>query len=261
MKTLLTPFDFKSADFLETLGVGAFKIASADLVNLPLIEHVSKKNKPIIISTGMSTIAEINDAVETVRSTGNKNLSLLHCNSSYPSTHAEINLKFMENLKSLYQLPVGFSDHTTDLLASKIAISLGANIIERHFTLNKRMEGPDHLLSSDKNEMIKLVKFKGYFQKYKTWFKKLGKKDKEKVKIILGDGVKKIQPNEYLTINSQKKSLYAKKLIKKGEKFSTQNIIIKGPAGGLMPKFVNIILNRKSVTKIEKDEPITWKSF
>ena len=134
-----TPFDFKSADFLDSLGVGAFKIASADLVNLPLIEHVSKKNKPIIISTGMSTIAEINDAVETVRSTGNKNLALLHCNSSYPSTHAEINLKFMKNLKLMYQLPVGFSDHTTDLLASKTAISMGANIIERHFTLNKTM--------------------------------------------------------------------------------------------------------------------------
>ena len=256
-----TPFDFKSADFLDSLGVGAFKIASADLVNLPLIEHVSKKNKPIIISTGMSTIAEINDAVETVRSTGNKNLALLHCNSSYPSTHAEINLKFMKNLKLMYQLPVGFSDHTTDLLASKTAISMGASIIERHFTLNKTMEGPDHILSSDKEEMLKLVKFKGYFEKYNKWFKKLNKKDKEIVKIILGDGVKKIQPNEYLTINSQKKSLYAKKLIRKGEKFSMQNIIIKGPAGGIMPKFINIILNRKSITKIEKDEPITWKSF
>ena len=256
-----TPFDFKSADFLDNMGVGAFKIASADLVNLPLIEHVSRKKKPIIISTGMSTVAEINDAVEAVRSTGNKNLALLHCNSSYPSTHAEINLKFMQNLRLLYQLPVGFSDHTTDLLASKTAISLGANIIERHFTLNKTMEGPDHLLSSHKEEMFNLVKFKKYFDKHENWVKKLNKFDKEKVKIILGDGVKKIQPNEYITINSQKKSLYAKKLIKKGEQFSSQNITIKGPAGGLMPKFISIILNRKSVTKIEKDEPITWKSF
>lgn len=209
----------------------------------------------------MSTVAEINDAVEAVRSTGNKNLALLHCNSSYPSTYAEINLKFMDNLRSLYQLPVGFSDHTTDLLASKTAITLGANIIERHFTLNKTMEGPDHLLSSNKEEMLNLVKFKKYFEKHKIWVKRLSKFDKEKVKIILGNGVKKIQPNEYITINSQKKSLYAKKLIKKGEKFSLNNITIKGPAGGLMPKYINIILNRKSLTKIEKDEPITWKSF
>ena len=256
-----TPFDLKSADFLEKLGVGAFKIASADLVNLPLIEYVSKKKKPMIISTGMSTIGEINDAVEIVRSTGNKNLVLLHCNSSYPSAYAEINLNFMKNLRSLYQVPVGFSDHTTDLLASKTAITIGANVIERHFTLNKKMEGPDHLLSSDKEEMINLVKFKSYFKKYEKWYKKIDKKEKEKIKIILGNGIKKIQPNEYITINSQKKSLYAKKLIKKGEKFSLQNVSIKGPAGGLMPKYLNVILNRKSVIKIEKDEPINWKSF
>ena len=256
-----TPFDFKSADFLEKVGVGAYKIASADLVNLPLIEYVAKKNKPIIISTGMSTLSEINDAVETVRFTGNKQLALLHCNSSYPSTHAEINLKFMENLRSLYQVPVGFSDHTTDLLASKTAISLGANIIERHFTLDKRMEGPDHLLSSDKEEMANLVQFKKNYRKFKKWFKNLRINDKKTIKIILGDGVKKIQPNEYITINSQKKSLYAKTIIKKGEKFSNKNIIVKGPAGGLLPKYINVILNRKSISNIEKDQPITWSDF
>ena len=256
-----TPFDFKSADFLDKIGVGAFKIASADLVNLPLIEHVAKKNKPIIISTGMSTISEINDAVEIVRSTGNKNLALLHCNSAYPSTHAEINLKFMNNLKNLYQIPIGFSDHTTDLLASKTAIALGANIIERHFTLDKKMEGPDHILSSTKDEMKELVKSKKNYNKYQYWAKKLNSYEKKKVSIIIGDGIKKIQPNEYLTINSQKKSLYAKRNIKKGEKFSLNNITIKGPAGGLLPKFLNVIKNRKSVTRIAKDEPITWKSF
>ena len=155
-----TPFDKESTDFLDKLGVGAFKIASADLVNLPLIKYVSLKNKPIIISTGMSTISEINDAVEVVRSTGNRNLALLHCNSAYPSTHSEVNLKFMNNLQSLYQVPVGFSDHTTDLISSKTAIALGASIIERHFTLDKNMEGPDHILSSDKKEMKKLIDFK-----------------------------------------------------------------------------------------------------
>ncbi len=252
-----TPFDFESADFLEKLGVAAFKIASADLVNLPLIEYVSKKQKPIIISTGMSKVSEIDDAVETVRSTGNKNLALLHCNSSYPSTHAEINLKFMNNLKYLYQIPVGFSDHTTDLLASKSAISLGANIIERHFTLNKRMEGPDHMLSSEEKEMTELVKFKKFYKKFNLWFKKIKKKEKEQVNLILGDGVKKIQPNEYLTINSQKKSLYAKKNIKKGETFTKLNVSIKGPAGGLLPKYMTVILNKKSKIRIQKDEPIT----
>ena len=156
-----TPFDFENADFLDSIGAPAFKIASADLVNLPLIEHVSKKGKPLIISTGMSLISEIDEAVETVKSTGNQNLILLHCNSSYPSSYSEMNLKFIDTLKKMYNIPVGFSDHTTDLLSSKTAIALGANVIERHFiTLNKKMEGPDHILSSDEKEMTELVKFK-----------------------------------------------------------------------------------------------------
>ena len=146
-------------------------------------------------------------------------------------------------------------------MASKTAISLGANIIERHFTLDKRMEGPDHLLSSDKEEMANLVQFKKNYRKFKKWFKNLRINDKKTIKIILGDGVKKIQPNEYITINSQKKSLYAKTIIKKGEKFSNKNIIVKGPAGGLLPKYINVILNRKSISNIEKDQPITWSDF
>ena len=123
------------------------------------------------------------------------------------------------------------------------------------------MEGPDHILSSTKDEMKELVKSKKNYNKYQYWAKKLNSYEKKKVSIIIGDGIKKIQPNEYLTINSQKKSLYAKRNIKKGEKFSLNNITIKGPAGGLLPKFLNVIKNRKSVTRIAKDEPITWKSF
>jgi sialic acid synthase SpsE/protoporphyrinogen oxidase len=253
-----TPFDFESADFLDKLNVCAFKIASADLVNLPLIEHVAKKNKPMILSTGMSKISEIDEAIETVRSTGNKNLAILHCNSSYPSTYSEVNLKFMQNLKLLYQIPVGFSDHTTDLLSSKTAITLGANIIERHFTLNKRMEGPDHMLSSEPKEISDLIKFKKYYKIFNSWIKTKNAIERKKINLIIGDGIKKIQPNEYITINSQKKSLYAKKNIKKNEKFKITNIAIKGPAGGLLPKYMRIIINKKAKTKILKDEPITW---
>ena len=256
-----TPFDFESADFLEAMNVCAFKIASADLVNLPLIEHIAKKNKPLILSTGMSKISEIDEAIEVVRSTGNKNLSILHCNSSYPSAYSEVNLKFMQNLKLLYQIPVGFSDHTTDLLSSKTAITLGANIIERHFTLNKRMEGPDHMLSSEPNEISNLVKFKKNYKKFDLWIKTRNKEDKRNVNLIIGDGIKKIQPNEYITINSQKKSLYAKKDIKKNETFKKSNIAIKGPAGGLLPKYISIIINKKAKKTILKDEPITWEKF
>ena len=123
------------------------------------------------------------------------------------------------------------------------------------------MEGPDHILSSTKEEMAELIKFKKNFNNYNIWHNKLSKEEKKKIDLILGDGIKKIQPNEYITINSQKKSLYAKRNIKKGEKFSFDNVTIKGPAGGLLPKFMSIITNRKSTMKIYKDEPITWKSF
>jgi len=255
-----TPFDFENADHLEKLGVPAYKIASADLVNLPLIKHVAKKGKPIIISTGMSTISEIDEAVDTVKSSGNPNLILLHCNSSYPSAYSEMNLKFIKTLKQMYKIPVGFSDHTTDLLSSKTAIAIGADVIERHFTLNKKMEGPDHILSSDQKEMSELIEFKKFYDKWDLYEKKYlrNRRSKENVDIILGDGIKKIQPNEYITINAQKKSLYAKKQIFKGEKFTKNNLSIKGPIAGLKPKYFEIILNKKSKKNIKKDEPITW---
>ena len=171
-----------------------------------------------------------------------KNLILLHCNSSYPSTYAEVNLKFMDTLRKMYNIPVGFSDHTTDILSSKVAISRGANVVERHFTLNKKMEGPDHILSSDKNEMYELIKFKKFFNKWEEW-KKINYKNKkirESLDLILGDGIKKIQPNEYITINSQKKCLYAKNKIKKGQIINIKNLEVKGPAGGILPKYINM---------------------
>ena len=211
----------------------------------------------------MSKISEIDEAVETVRSTGNKNLILLHCNSSYPSTYSEVNLKFMDTMRKMYNIPVGFSDHTTDLLSSKVAIVRGANVVERHFTLNKKMEGPDHILSSDKKEMLELIKYKKFFNKWNSWktknFKNLN--IQESTKLLLGNGVKKIQPNEYITINSQKKSLFAKKKIKKGQLFTKDNLCIKGPVAGLMPKYYDIIIGRTAKKNIESDHPIVWENI
>ncbi len=258
-----TPFDFESADFLEKMKVPAFKIASVDLINLPLIKYVALKQKPIILSTGMSKISEIDEAVEAVRSTGNKNLILLHCNSSYPSSYSEMNLKFIETLKKMYDVPIGLSDHSTDLMASKVAITRGCNIVERHFTIDKNLEGPDHILSSDFKEIKELVSFKKIYNSWKSFWQ-ISKKStitKKNILTLLGDGIKKIQPNEYITLNSQKKSLYAKKFIRKGAKFSKNNICIKGPAGGIVPKFFDIIVNKTSKHEIAKDKPITWNDL
>jgi sialic acid synthase SpsE/protoporphyrinogen oxidase len=236
-----TPFDFDSVDYLENIGVSMYKIASFDLVNLPLIKYVAKTGKPIIISTGMSTLGQIEEAVGAVKEEGNKNLILLHCNSSYPAAPHEMNLKVINNLQQLFKIPVGLSDHTFGLFVTHTALVMGANVIERHFTLDRTFEGPDHILSSEPDEFTELVSIA------KT------------IPQIMGDGIKRIQPNEYETINTQRKSLYANCNIEEGQVITREMIAIKGPGGGLLPKYLDIVIGREARSDIEKDYPITWE--
>jgi sialic acid synthase SpsE/protoporphyrinogen oxidase len=239
-----TPFDIESAIFLDkTLQVDCFKIASVDLVNLPLISKVASFNKPIILSCGMSKLSEIEDALEVISNAGNPNVILLHCNSSYPSPIEEMNLNVINTLKKAFKVPVGLSDHTFGLFASTIAMSIGANVIERHFTLDRFMEGPDHILSSEPNEMKELVHNSDLILK------------------SLGNGIKKIQNGEYFNINLQRKCLYADRDLTKGEILKLEDIVVKGPGGGILPKYLNIIIGRTINLNIEKDHPITWKSI
>ena len=238
-----TPFDEESVDLLEKLKVKFYKIASVDLVNLPLIEKVAKTKKPVIISTGMSNLSNVEEAVETFKKNGNDNLILLHCLSSYPANENEMNLKTIQTLKRNFNVPTGLSDHYPGIEVSLMAIGLGANIIERHFTLNKNFEGPDHILSSEPDEMKKLINIA-----------------KNSINII-GDGIKRIQPSEYNVINSQRKSLYASKNIKAGDKLNKNNLAIKGPAGGILPKFLDIVINRKAKRNIKEDYPINWEDI
>ena len=238
-----TPFDLKSVDYLEKLNVKFYKIASVDLVNLPLLQKVAKTKKPVILSTGMSNLANIEDAVEVFKKNGNKNLILLHCLSAYPANKNEMNLKAILTLKRNFNVPVGLSDHYPSEEISLMSIGLGANIIERHFTLSKSFEGPDHILSSEPSEMKKLVDFA------------------KNSNHILGDGMKIIQQSEYPTINSQRKSLYASKDIQVGEKITSKNLTVKGPGGGILPKYIDIVINRKTKKKILEDHPITWEDI
>lgn len=237
-----TPFDIVSADFLNSLGVNLFKISSMDLVNIPLLEHVASFGKPIILSTGMSTLGQIEEAVNTIVNQGNPNLMLLHCLSSYPAVVEEMNLKVIETLKQCFGIPVGLSDHSFGLFASQIALAIGADIIERHFTLDRMLEGPDHILSSEPWEMKKLVDIS------------------KKIKVVLGDGVKRISHSEYDALNMHRKSLYARANIKKGDLITEEVIMIKGPAGGLLPKYRDIVIGRIAKEDIEEDYPITWEN-
>jgi sialic acid synthase SpsE len=236
-----TPFDFDSVDFLEAMNVKLYKIASMDLVNLPLIKYVAQTGKPMILSTGMSTLGQIEEAVEEVAQQGNPNLMLLHCNSSYPASPDEMNLNVIPNLKKTFKIPVGLSDHTFGLFVSHTALVLGANIIERHFTLDRTFEGPDHILSSEPDEFTELVSMSKLIPK------------------IMGDGKKRIQPNEYDTLNTQRKSLYASRNILSGQKITKEMINIKGPGGGLLPKYLDIVIGREAVSDIDEDHPITWQ--
>ena len=238
-----TPFDKESVDFLESQDVKLYKIASMDLVNLPLIRHVAKTMKPIILSTGMSTLSNIEDAVNVILSEGNPDIILLHCNSSYPATENEMNISAIDTLKQSFKTPVGLSDHTFGLFVSHTALAIGANVIERHFTLSKTMEGPDHVLSSEPDEMAALSDMAS------------------RIPNILGDGVKRIQPNEYITLNSQRKCIYASCDIEKDEVVTADKISIKGPGGGVLPKYFDIIVGRKAATFIESDTPITWEKI
>ncbi len=237
-----TPFDTDSAIFLnEILKVDCYKIASVDLVNIPLIECVATFGKPMILSCGMSNLSEIETALNAISKKGNANVILLHCNSSYPAPIIDMNLNVIKTLKAAFKVPVGLSDHTFGLLASTISLSLGSDVIERHFTLDRYMEGPDHILSSEPSEMIELVNLSKNIPK------------------ILGNGIKKIQPGEYYNINLQRKSIYANRDLKEGEILKLADIVVKGPGGGILPKYMDIVVGRKIRKNINKDYPITWE--
>ena len=238
-----TPFDFESVDFLESLGVDLYKIASMDLVNLPLIEYVAKTQKPIILSTGMANLGMIEDSLQVIANTGNKNVAILHCNSTYPAEASDMNIQAIKTLKQCFKIPVGLSDHTFGLLVSTVALSIGAEIIERHFTLSRTLEGPDHILSSEPEEMKRLV-------------------DTSRIiKDILGDGVKRIKPSEYDTLNFQQKSLYALEDISRNQVITRDMLTVKGPSGGILPKYLDIIIGRKATKDIMEDYPISWNDI
>jgi len=235
-----TPFDEESVDILTDLGVKAFKTASFDIVNIPFLRYVASKGLPIILSTGMSSLSEIEDAVDAIAHEKNPNLILLHCVSAYPTDISDTNLSVIDSLRKSFRVPIGFSDHTIGLLASTVSFSLGADLLEKHFTLDKNMEGPDHILSSDPKEMKKLVSARN------------------NVFLALGDGIKKPASIEYQQINRQRKSLFARQNIKKGETLDLDNVAIKGPGLGMQPKYLPLVLGKKVIRPIESDMPITW---
>jgi|TARA_B100000586_G_C20053107_1_gene402884 sialic acid synthase SpsE len=237
---LSTPFDFESADYLKKIGVPGFKIASSDITNLPLIAHIAKMKLPMIISTGLATLDEIGESIEICNSLGNEQISILHCVADYPAIPEETNLTAMESIREKFHLPVGYSDNGESTLVDEVAVSLGADIIEKHFTLDKKMEGPDHSFSIQPNDLKLLINQIRLIEK------------------IRGNGIKSPTNSEIKNKLAIRKSIFASQRITKGNLFSLDNLAIKRPGNGIEPKHWNKIINKKCNRDIEKDELITW---
>ncbi|MDD9148063.1 N-acetylneuraminate synthase [Sporolactobacillus sp. CQH2019] len=236
---LSTPFDFESVDLLEKIGVEYYKTSSGDLTNIPLIEHIAKKNKPMIVSTGMANLGEVEMAVEAVRRNTDQDLWLLHCTSNYPAAMEDVNLNAMLTMKHAFKVPVGYSDHTKGIEIPAAAVALGAEIIEKHLTLDKTMKGPDHKASLEPAELKKMVE------------------SIRNVEMSLGDGVKRCNKSEANTRMVARKSIVARRDLKKGEKLTLTNLDFKRPESGISPIYIHLIVNRKIVKDIKQNDLIT----
>ena len=240
IKMISTAFDEKSAQFINELGVDLHKIPSGEITNYFLLKTISKFGKPIILSTGMSNINEIESAVDTIKSYYPKplDISLLHCTSEYPAPIEEVNLKAMLTLKDHFKTSVGYSDHTEGIDVPVFAVAIGASIIEKHFTLDKEMNGPDHRASINPLELKNLVKIIRKFEK------------------AYGKGEKKIQDSEKENIHIVRRSIVAKKNILKGQKFSIENICAKRPGDGISPMEFQTVIGKRAHKNFIKDQKI-----
>ena len=223
-----TPFDEESCDYLMQFNPDAFKIASFDSVNLPLLKYVASKQKPIILSTGMCGMSEIEEALDSIASQGNPNVAILHCVSMYPTAPQDVNLKAIQTINKTFKVPTGYSDHTIGNIVPTASMAMGAHILEKHFTLSKDLEGSDHSLSATPKELKELIK------------------TRDIIFTAMGSGIKKPSTIENLSVNLQRKSIFIKKDIKKGTKISLENITVKGPGHGLLPKYIDLVLGKKS---------------
>jgi N,N'-diacetyllegionaminate synthase len=237
-----TPSYFDDVELLERLNVPVYKIGSDDLTNLPLMKYVANKRKPVIFSSGMANIAEVDEAIGTLRGTGNEEIIVLQCVSNYPiRDHRVVNLRVIPNFRKAFDVLVGFSDHTMTPAASLGAIALGACVIEKHFTIDKNMPVPDAFFSADPLEMRALVK------------------SVRELEAALGTGVKTPTPTEVEMRQETRKSVIARQDIAQGEVITQDKIIVKRPGIGIPPKLAHLVPGRRAKRALRMDEAITWE--
>lgn len=236
---LSTPFDFESIEFLNKLGMEIWKIPSGEITNLPYLRKVAKKAKKIIISTGMCELNEIADALKVFKDSGIHDISILHCNTEYPTPMKDVNLKAMLTLKDKFNVEIGYSDHTLGIEVPIAAVALGARIIEKHFTLDKMMPGPDHVASLNPIELENMIK------------------SIRNIEIALGSKDKFVTESELKNKNIARKSIVASKEIKLGEVYTEDNLTVKRPGNGISPMRWDEIIGKVANRNYEEDEMIS----
>ena len=235
---LSTPFDFDSIAFLDSLDMPFWKIPSGEITNLPYLLALAKTHKPVIMSTGMCEMKEIEEAISVLKEHGTPEIKILHCNTEYPTPFEDVNLKAMQSLRETFGLEVGYSDHTKGIEVPVAAVALGAAVIEKHFTLDRTMEGPDHKASLEPQELAEMVK------------------SIRNIEAALGSGIKEPSPSEKKNIAVARKSIVAAGPIKKGELFSEDNITVKRPGSGISPMKWFDVIGKTAKRDFEEDELI-----
>ncbi len=235
---LSTPFDLESIKLLSELGMQIYKIPSGEITNLPYLREIAKQQKKIILSTGMSSMDEVKAAVNVLKNNGTEELTLLHCNTQYPTPISDVNLLAMVKMREETGLPVGYSDHTQGIEVPIAAAALGAEVIEKHFTLDRKMEGPDHKASLEPQELMQMV---------------VGIR---KIESALGSKIKQVSESEMLNVAIVRKSIVAAANIKRGEKYTEKNITTKRPATGISPMMWDEIIGKTADRDYKVDEII-----
>jgi len=241
-----TAFDEESIDFLDRLGMSMFKIPSGEITNKPYLQYISRKGKPIILSTGMAELSEIEDALQILCSERVclDRITVLHCNTEYPTPMKDVNLKAMQTIRKAFNVNVGYSDHTMGIEVPIAAVALGATIIEKHFTLDREMPGPDHKASLEPNELKNMVKAI------------------RNIELTLqGDGQKKPSPSESRNILVARKSIHYNKALNNGHLLTASDLIMKRPGDGVSPMVYEKCIGRKLKYDVEKDQMLKWEDL
>jgi N-acetylneuraminate synthase len=236
-------FSRAEVDLLESLEVPAYKIASMDVNHLPLLAHVAATGKPVLLSTGMATLGEVERALETLRAGGAGPVALLHCVSIYPAPPSMVNLRMLETWRRAFGVPVGYSDHTLGLATPLAAVALGACILEKHFTLDRRLEGWDHAISADPAELAALVR------------------ESHAVFEALGSGVRAVSEAELAQRAAFRRCMVARRAIRHGERLSADDVEFKRPGSGISPDELRYVLGRPLVRDVAAEEELAWSDL